>query len=268
MMFSYRLVRLIESHADALAAGLEEKVQSSLQVTHFRDISAHELRERVYEIYRHLGEWLLGKNELDIEHRYREIGRAVLIRKCRSARSSRPLCSPRKISGSSSRAKPWWIARSKSWANWNSCRCSRCFLTGRFISPLWGTRKKLRARRTKKAHCGLVRGADNDVDVLGNGLQEAAEDARRSAALREVGDAGLYPAGLCRAGDVGGSADEACAGTPRCGNRAHDDHGLRPLRGPRNGGPLPPQRDVHRLQCARGGKRWARGLYPDLPERD
>ena len=29
---------------------------------------------RVYEIYRHLGEWLLGKNELDIEHRYREIG--------------------------------------------------------------------------------------------------------------------------------------------------------------------------------------------------
>ena len=32
------------------------------------------MRERVYEIYRHLGEWLLGKNELDIEHRYREIG--------------------------------------------------------------------------------------------------------------------------------------------------------------------------------------------------
>ena len=38
MMFSYRLVRLIESHADALAAGLEERVEASLQVTHFRDI--------------------------------------------------------------------------------------------------------------------------------------------------------------------------------------------------------------------------------------
>ena len=74
MMFSYRLVRLIESHADALAEGLEEKVQDNAQVTHFRDIPAHVLRERVYEIYRHLGEWLLGKNELDIEHRYREIG--------------------------------------------------------------------------------------------------------------------------------------------------------------------------------------------------
>ena len=74
-MFSYRLVRLIESHADALAAGLEEKVQGSPHVSHFRQVPAHELRERVYEIYRHLGEWLLGKNELDIEHRYLEIGK-------------------------------------------------------------------------------------------------------------------------------------------------------------------------------------------------
>lgn len=74
MMFSYRLVRLIESHADALASGLEERVLDSPQVSHFREIPAHELRERVYEIYRHLGEWLLGKNELDIESRYREIG--------------------------------------------------------------------------------------------------------------------------------------------------------------------------------------------------
>lgn len=74
MMFSYRLVRLIESHADALAAGLEERVLDNPQVSHFRQIPKHELRERVYEIYRHLGEWLLGKNELDIENRYREIG--------------------------------------------------------------------------------------------------------------------------------------------------------------------------------------------------
>ena len=74
MMFSYRLVRLIESHADALAAGLEERVHTNSQVGHFRVIPPHELRERVYEIYRHLGEWLLGKNELDIEQRYREIG--------------------------------------------------------------------------------------------------------------------------------------------------------------------------------------------------
>src|SRR5499427_3197870 len=74
MMFSYRLVRLIESHAEALASGVEEKVHENLPISHFHDIPAHEVRERVYEIYRHLGEWLLGKNELDIEQRYREIG--------------------------------------------------------------------------------------------------------------------------------------------------------------------------------------------------
>jgi hypothetical protein len=76
MMFSYRLVRLIESHAEALASGLEERMHENVQVSHFRHIPAHELRERVYEIYRHLGEWLLGNNKLDIEHRYREIGPA------------------------------------------------------------------------------------------------------------------------------------------------------------------------------------------------
>jgi len=74
MMFSYRLVRLIEAQADALAAGLEQRVLTSSQVPHFKNVPARELRERVYEIYRHLGEWLLGKNVPDIEHRYREIG--------------------------------------------------------------------------------------------------------------------------------------------------------------------------------------------------
>jgi hypothetical protein len=75
MMFSYRLMRLIETHADALAAGLEQRVAGSQQVTHFSDISAQELKDRVYEIYRHLGEWLLGSNnEVDIEQPYREIG--------------------------------------------------------------------------------------------------------------------------------------------------------------------------------------------------
>ncbi len=74
MMFSYRLVRLIETHADTLAAGLEKKVLSSACVSRFRTIPAHELQERVYEIYRHLGEWLLGKQQADIEQRYREIG--------------------------------------------------------------------------------------------------------------------------------------------------------------------------------------------------
>ncbi|MGO8796023.1 MAG: hypothetical protein ACLQLC_14465 [Candidatus Sulfotelmatobacter sp.] len=74
MMFSYRLVRLIETHADTLAAGLEKKVFDSPSLQQFRAIPDHELRQRVYEIYRHLGEWLLGENQGLIEKRYREIG--------------------------------------------------------------------------------------------------------------------------------------------------------------------------------------------------
>ena len=74
MMLAYRLVRLIEKHSDALAAGLLQKVQSSELTTDFQKVPAEELKQRVYEIYRHLGDWLLGKSEFDIEQRYREIG--------------------------------------------------------------------------------------------------------------------------------------------------------------------------------------------------
>jgi len=33
-----------------------------------------ELTEKVYDVYRHLGDWLLGKTEADIEGRYLEVG--------------------------------------------------------------------------------------------------------------------------------------------------------------------------------------------------
>jgi hypothetical protein len=74
MMLAYRLVRLIETHSDALAAGLLEKVQNSPLLTQYRKVPPEELKERVYEIYRHLGDWLLSKSERDIEQRYVDIG--------------------------------------------------------------------------------------------------------------------------------------------------------------------------------------------------
>ncbi len=74
MMLAYRLVRLIETHSDALAAGLLEKVQNSELTRTYRKVPAEELRQRVYEVYRHLGDWLLGKSAFDIEQRYEEIG--------------------------------------------------------------------------------------------------------------------------------------------------------------------------------------------------
>ena len=74
MMLAYRLVRLIESHSDALATNLLAKVQNSPQLRDYVNVPADELKQRVYEIYRHLGEWLLSKSESDIERRYVEIG--------------------------------------------------------------------------------------------------------------------------------------------------------------------------------------------------
>ena len=74
MMLAYRLVRLIETHSDALAAGLLDKVQHSELTRTYQSVPPEELKQRVYEIYRHLGEWLLGKSAFDIEQRYEEIG--------------------------------------------------------------------------------------------------------------------------------------------------------------------------------------------------
>lgn len=74
MMLAYRLVRLIETHSDALASSLLAKVQTSELTRSYRNVPAEELKRYVYEIYRHLGDWLLGKSEFDIEQRYEEIG--------------------------------------------------------------------------------------------------------------------------------------------------------------------------------------------------
>ena len=74
MMLAYRLVRLIETHSDGLAAGLLKKVQTSELAGDYAKVPAQDVERRVYEIYRHLGDWLLGKSEFDIKERYREIG--------------------------------------------------------------------------------------------------------------------------------------------------------------------------------------------------
>lgn len=75
MMLKYRLVRLIEIHSRELAACLLDRVQNSELTESYRhNVPGEELKETVYEIYRHLGEWLLGKDESQLEQRYLKIG--------------------------------------------------------------------------------------------------------------------------------------------------------------------------------------------------
>jgi hypothetical protein len=72
---SRKIIRHIEAHSDQLADGLWRRVEHSLRLSEFRErVPAEELRQRAYEIYRHLGEWLETKSEAEVEHRYIAVG--------------------------------------------------------------------------------------------------------------------------------------------------------------------------------------------------
>jgi hypothetical protein len=73
MLLAYRLLRLVETHSEALAAGLLEKTKTSPLLPDYNNVPPEDLKQQVREIYRHLAEWL-GKSELDIEKRYSEVG--------------------------------------------------------------------------------------------------------------------------------------------------------------------------------------------------
>ena len=73
-MLAYRLVRLIENHSERLSETLLARLKDCEKCSAFRKVPADEFRQRVYEIYQHLGEWLLGKKEEDIATRYAQIG--------------------------------------------------------------------------------------------------------------------------------------------------------------------------------------------------
>ena len=74
MIVLYRLVRMIENHSQALSCCLFTRVQSSGATAAYKNVPPEELKKRVYEIYRHLGDWLMTKNELELELRYSVIG--------------------------------------------------------------------------------------------------------------------------------------------------------------------------------------------------
>jgi hypothetical protein len=74
MMLAYRLVRLIELHSEGLAKALRKKMDACHRCPDYKNVPEEELTKVVYEMYRNVGEWLLGKTEAEIEHRYRAIG--------------------------------------------------------------------------------------------------------------------------------------------------------------------------------------------------
>ena len=74
MMTLYRLVRLIETHSNELASCLLKRVHSSEATAAYDQVPDEDLKDRVYEIYRHLGDWLITRDQFDLEERYEKIG--------------------------------------------------------------------------------------------------------------------------------------------------------------------------------------------------
>lgn len=74
-MIALRFVRLIESHSDQLAESLLQKLERSSRTVELRRVPEAEIKERIFEVYRNLSDWLLNKTDADIEHIYSRIGR-------------------------------------------------------------------------------------------------------------------------------------------------------------------------------------------------
>jgi hypothetical protein len=74
MMTLYRLVHLIETHSNELASALLNRVRSSDATPDYYLVPDEDLKDRVYEIYRHLGDWLITRDEFDLEPQYEKIG--------------------------------------------------------------------------------------------------------------------------------------------------------------------------------------------------
>lgn len=73
-MLGLTMVRLIETHSQELTESLVAKLRNSQRTTSYRTLPAADLKNRVEDVYQHLGEWLLSKTESDIELRYTEAG--------------------------------------------------------------------------------------------------------------------------------------------------------------------------------------------------
>lgn len=73
-MIAARLVRLIETHSDSLAASLVDKLQHTEALADLKKVPPGEMRQRAYEVYHDLSDWLLHRTDQDIERCYTEIG--------------------------------------------------------------------------------------------------------------------------------------------------------------------------------------------------
>ncbi len=73
-MLSARLIQMIEDHAEELTTDVIDDLRSNKLTTHYHRLSDHELRERAYDVYRHLGHWIHHEAEGAIENTFSALG--------------------------------------------------------------------------------------------------------------------------------------------------------------------------------------------------
>jgi hypothetical protein len=74
-MLSARLVQIIEDHADELTRGAIHDLQTNPRTPTYHRLPREELHNRVYEVYRNLGNWLGREADEAIETKYQELGK-------------------------------------------------------------------------------------------------------------------------------------------------------------------------------------------------
>jgi hypothetical protein len=71
---SDRLIRTIESNAEALAQGVVKKMHTSARTEAYHRLSHRDVYNRCYEIYHNLGLWLWEESDQAIHKHYAELG--------------------------------------------------------------------------------------------------------------------------------------------------------------------------------------------------
>ncbi|MDR3763692.1 MAG: hypothetical protein P4M01_06305 [Acidobacteriota bacterium] len=73
-ILAHRLMKLIETHADALADSLDERLMGSDRCADYCRVSSGELKTLVGGIYGELRQWLVSRTPEELETRYMAIG--------------------------------------------------------------------------------------------------------------------------------------------------------------------------------------------------
>jgi hypothetical protein len=74
-MLSGRLIHLIESREEELAARIVRSIRSHPELTHLGALPEPEMRDRIRQILKNLGHWLAHENEQKLAREYENVGR-------------------------------------------------------------------------------------------------------------------------------------------------------------------------------------------------